>query len=186
MADTLPPPPFERPKEVARLRAHKATSFDETPTEAEAEAVRKALGLRGLRKMRFQGKLSPIGKRGWLVEGSLGASITQDCVVTVEPIKTRIDTEVRLRFLPETMIETETPEDELEDDVEELGPVIDLGHVAVEALSLAMPDYPRADGAGLKTLTAQPEGEAPIKDEDTKAFAGLAALKAKMDQNPEN
>jgi len=180
MADTLPPAPFERPKEVERLRAHKAISFDEIPTEAEAEAIRLALGLRGLRKMRFQGELSPIGKRGWLVEGTLGASITQECVVTLEPIKTRIDADVSLRFLPDSMIEDDTPEDVLEDDVEPLGEIIDLGHVAVEALSLAMPDYPRAATTEPVRVTAEPEGAEPIKDEETKAFAGLAALKDKL------
>ncbi len=180
MADLLPPAPFERPKEVERLRAHKAISFDETPTEAESEAIRDTLGLRGLRKMRFQGTLSPIGKRGWLVEGQLGASITQECVVTLDPIKTRIDAQVSLRFLPESMIEDDTPEDVLEDDVEPLGEVIDLGQVAVEALMLAMPDYPRTETAEPVHITAEPEGAAPIKDEETKAFAGLAALRDKL------
>lgn len=178
MADTLPPAPFERPQEVERLRAHKAISFDETPTEAEAEAIRQALGLRGLRKMRFQGELTPIGKQGWLVEGKLGASITQECVVSLEPVKARIDSKVSLRFLPDALIEEDTPEDVLEDDVEVLGAIIDLGHVAVEALALAMPDYPRHDdSAALGRVTAEPEGAEPIKDEETKAFAGLSALK---------
>ncbi len=181
MADTLPPAPFERPKEVERLRAHKAISFDITPTEAEAEAIRQSLGLRGLRKMRFEGALSPIGKRGWLVEGRLGASITQECVVSLEPVKARIDSMVSLRFLPENMIEDDTPEDVLEDDVEPLEAIIDLGHVAVEALSLAMPDYPRSGTAALDTpVTAEPAGALPIKDEELKAFAGLAALKDKL------
>jgi len=183
MADTLLPAPFERPKEVERLRAHKAIPFDEAPNEAEAEAIRQALDLRGLRKMRFKGELSPIGKKGWLVNGMLGASITQNCVVSMEPVKSRIDTEVSIRFLPESMIEVETPEDVLEDDVEELGSIIDLGQVAVEALSLAMPDYPRAEAAEIGRLTAEPEGAAPIKDEETKAFAGLAALKEKLNQS---
>ena len=187
MADSAPfdPPkaPFERPKEVERLKAHKAIAFDVSPTEAEAEAIRESLGLRGLRKMRFAGELSPIGKRGWLVEGALGASITQECVVTLEPVKARIDTDVSLRFLPEAMIEDDTPEDVLEDDVEPLGAIIDLGHVAVEALSLAMPDYPRAETEGVLRVTAEPEGAAPIRDEETKAFAGLGALRDKMAGN---
>jgi uncharacterized metal-binding protein YceD (DUF177 family) len=180
MAETLPPPPFERPQDVERLRAHKDMAFDISPTESETEAIRQTLGLRGLRKMRFQGTLGPIGKHGWLVKGALGASITQDCVVTLEAVKTRIDTEVSLRFLPESQIEDDTPEDVLEDDVEPLGPIIDLGHVAVEALLLAMPDYPRIEAAAPVQLTAEPEGAAPIKDEETKAFAGLAALRDKL------
>ena len=182
MAETLPPQPFERPKEVARLRGHTAIKFDEHPSEAEAEAIRQALNLRGLRKMRFQGELSPHGKRGWLVEGTLGASITQECVVTLEPVKTRIDHDVSIRFLPEAMIEFDTPEDVLEDDIEPLGDIIDLGQIAVEALSLAMPDYPRSEAAMLGQATATPEGATPIKDEDTKAFAGLAALRDKLEK----
>jgi len=187
MADPLPPTsfepvktPFERPKEVERLKGHKAITFDVSPSEAEVEAIRESLGLRGLRKMRFTGEISPIGRRGWLVEGAMGATITQECVVTLEPVKTRIDTVVSIRFLPESMIEDDTPEDVLEDDVEPLGEIIDLGHVAVEALSLEMPDYPRAKTAEVLRVTAEPEGAAPIKDEETKAFAGLASLRDKM------
>jgi len=183
MADETLPAPFERPIDVDRLRANAAFVFNETPSESEAEAIRNALGLRGLRKLRFQGEISPLGKRGWLVSGDLGASITQSCVVSLEPVKTRIDTNVNLRFLPASMIEDDTPEDVLEDDVEALESVIDLGHVAVEALSLAMPDYPRLDSADIVQATATPAGAAPIKDEDTKAFAGLGSLRDKLTQN---
>ena len=155
----------------------------EYPAEAEAEAVRNTLGLRGLRKLRFEGEIIPLGKRGWLVSGTLGASITQSCVVSLDPVKTRIDTLVSLRFLPESMIEDDTPEDVLEDDIEPLGPVIDLGHVAVEALLLAVPEYPRVEAAELEQTTAAPPGAAPIKDEETKAFADLGALRDKMGKN---
>ncbi len=182
MAETDTPPPFERPLEVARLRAHKDISFDEAPTEAEAEAIRALLGLRGLRKMRFQGNLAPLGKQGWALEGHLGASITQDCVISLDPVKTRIEEAVKLRFIPESDIAYGTPEDELEDDIEPLGEVIDLGQVAVEALLLAMPKYPRSDSAAPAVFTAAPEGAAPIRDEDTKAFAGLAALRDRLEK----
>lgn len=180
MADEIQNAPFERPIEVERLRANAAFTFTETPSEAEAEAVRNTLGLRGLRKLRFEGEIIPLGKRGWHVVGTLGASITQSCVVSLEAVKTRIDTEVSLRFLPESMIEQDTPEDVLEDDVEPLGPVIDLGHVATEALHLAMPEYPRIESAELTQVTAAPPGVAPMKDEEVKPFAGLEALRDKL------
>lgn len=180
MADLQDTPPFERPIDVERLRANASYKFDETPTEKEAEAIRDALGLRGLRKMRFQGEIEPLGKRSWRVAGHLGASITQSCVLSLEPVKTRIDTEVSLRFLPESAIEYDTPEDILEDDVEPLGPVIDIGQVATEALSLVMPDYPRCETAEFEKVVATPEGAAPIKDEDTKPFADLKALRDKL------
>ncbi len=185
MADEPHSAPFEHPIEVERLRGNTAFRFDETPSEAEAEAIRDALGLRGLRKMRFQGEIAPLGKRGWLVTGELGASITQSCVVSLEPVKSRIDVPVKLRFLPESLIEDDTPEDVLEDDVEPLGTMIDLGHVAMEALSLAMPDYPRSQTAELAQFSAAPPGAVPIKDEETKAFAGLEALKGKLSGDSE-
>jgi len=180
MADSIENPPFARPIEVERLRGNTAYRFDETPTEAEAEAIRQSLGLRGLRKMRFQGEISPLGKRGWLVSGTVGASITQNCVVSLEPVKTRIEADVSLRFLPDSDIAYDTPEDVLEDDVEPLGAVIDLGHVAVEALMLDMPEYPRADQAHLGQKSAAPAGAAPLKEKDVKPFAALEALRGKL------
>ena len=180
MADEPIDTPFERPIEVERLRANAAFTFDETPSEAEAEAIRASLGLRGLRKVRFTGEISPLDKKGWRVTGALGASLTQSCVVSMEPVKTRMDIEVNLRFLPESMVEYDTPEDVLEDDIELLTSIIDLGHVAVEALSLAMPEYPRAETAELTQTTAAPPGIAPMKDEETKPFAGLEALREKL------
>lgn len=180
MADSIENTPFNRPIDVERLRANATFRFDEAPSETEAEAIRQSLNLRGLRKMRFQGEITPLGKRGWQVTGVLGASITQDCVVSLEPVKTRIDETVSLRFMPDSDIEYDTPEDVLEDDVEPLGEVIDLGHVAVEALYLAMPEYPRAESAHLAQSSAAPAGTAPMKDEETKPFAGLSALRDKL------
>lgn len=180
MADEIPNAPFERPIDIERLRANAVFTFSETPTEAEAEAIRETLGLRGLRKMRFEGGIEPMGKRGWHVVGKLGVSITQSCVISLEPVKTRIDHEVSLRFLPDSMIDYDTPEDVLEDDIEALGAVIDLGLVATEALMLIMPEYPRIDSAELAQMTAAPPGAAPIKDEEVKPFAGLEALRGKL------
>ena len=177
MADSLQNAPFERSIDVERLRSNAIFKFDESPTEAEADAIRENLGLRGLRKMRFQGEITPLRKRGWHVTGTLGASITQECVVSLDPVKTRIDTDVSLRFLPDKDIDYDTPEDVLEDDVEPLEAVIDLGHVAVEALALAMPEYPRSEAAGAAQAVATPQGAEPIKDEETKPFAGLSALR---------
>ncbi len=184
MADEIKTPPFERPIEVDRLRANAAFTFDETPTEAEAEAIRALLNLRGLRKMRFHGEIIPLDKRGWRVTGTLGASITQECVVSLDPVKTRIEAPVNLRFLPDSMIEHETPEDVLEEDIEPLTSVIDLGAIAVEMLLLAMPEYPRTD-AELIQVSAAPPGAEPIKDEETKAFAGLSALRDQLEKGAE-
>jgi uncharacterized metal-binding protein YceD (DUF177 family) len=98
----------------------------------------------------------------------------QPCIVTLEPVTTRIDTPVLRRYLaeplPEPAGEVEMPAD---DSIEALPPTFDLWAVATEALSLALPEYPRAEGATL----AAPE-TAPGEDR-VRPFAGLADLVGK-------
>jgi uncharacterized metal-binding protein YceD (DUF177 family) len=69
------------------------------------------------------------------------------------------------------------PED---DTVEPLEHDIDLNRVLIEALSLALPPWPRRDDAEMGQTTAAAEGTEPLTDEDTKPFAGLAGLRDKL------
>ncbi|CAN0590320.1 unnamed protein product [Ectocarpus sp. 12 AP-2014] len=62
--------------------------------------------------------------------------------------------------------------------MEPLGREIDLNAVMIEALSLALPTYPRADTAELGQAVFTEPGKAAMTDDDTKPFAALAALKA--------
>ncbi len=67
--------------------------------------------------------------------------------------------------------------DEEDEDIEPLGDRIDLGLVAIEALALALPPYPRKEGAALaETLPDDAE-----ETETVKPFAALAALRDKLD-----
>ena len=59
-----------------------------------------------------------------------------------------------------------------DDEIEPLGDRIDLGRVAVEALALALPAYPRKPGAELRPRDRR-GGDEP------KPFAALAALRGK-------
>ncbi|NNK79430.1 MAG: DUF177 domain-containing protein, partial [Litoreibacter sp.] len=54
--------------------------------------------------------------------------------------------------------------------------------IALEALSLALPAYPRAEGAELGETVFSEPGTDPMSDEDAKPFAALAALKNKMNE----
>ena len=95
---------------------------------------------------------------------------------------TRIDENVTRIFVRDwdepTETETEIPDD---DTREKLGPVIDAGAVMAEALVLALPDYPRHDEAALEQTEFTPPGADPIREEETKPCAALAALRDKLD-----
>jgi uncharacterized metal-binding protein YceD (DUF177 family) len=166
---------------VADLAQNSATRFELTPGSEDMQALAAELGLVALKKLRFCGEVTAQGTRDWLLTGALGATVVQPCVVTLDLVSTRIDITVRrvyLADLPETEAdEVEMPED---DEVEPLRAVIDPAVVMVEALALALPLYPRKDDAELgEAIYAQP-GVAPMRDEDARPFAGLAALRDKL------
>lgn len=178
----LPAAPLSHPVRLADLPQGRTVEIKIVPDAPTLAAIAAELGLDGLRKMRVTGKLAPLGKRDWRFTGHLGATVTQACVVTLEPVNTRIEEDIsrswRAGLEPETASEAEMPEDA---DEEPLGEVIDLGAVALEALALAIPLYPQAEGASLKQVDFTEPGKQAMTDDDAKPFAGLAALKAALD-----
>lgn len=170
---------------VADLRKNRETAFELVPDADGRAAVAGALGLDAVKKLRFAGRLVPEGARDWRLEASLGATVVQPCVVTLEPVTTRIDTPVTRLFVadpglpdPEPGSETEMPED---DSREPLGAVIDLARVMEESLALAVPDYPRAEGVELAEAQFAAPGVAPMTDDDARPFAALKGLRDRLD-----
>lgn len=164
------------------LPTTRATPVRIEPDPAELAAMAADLGLSALRKVRLEGELRPRGRRDWDLHAHLGATVVQPCVVTLAPVTTRIEEEVERRFraeLPEPPpgAEIEMPED---DTLEPLPETLDLSRVLAEALALAVPEYPRAEGASLGEAVYTEPGHAPLTDEAAKPFAGLAQLRDKL------
>jgi uncharacterized metal-binding protein YceD (DUF177 family) len=182
----------ERPQQktvirLADLDPAEGAVFELKPEATQAQMDR--LDVTGLRKARFAGRLIPEGKRGWRLEAQLGATVVQPCIVTLEPVVTRIEDKVVRRYVPNydqiAGVAAEgdgegmpMPED---DTIDPLPATIDLMVVFEEALSLALPLYPRADGAELGETRFAEKGVAPLEDKDLKPFAGLAGLKDKLE-----
>ncbi|WP_245771015.1 YceD family protein [Natronohydrobacter thiooxidans] len=172
------------PLRVARLGGRKSVTIDLQPDAAQRQQIAAALGLEALRKFRFQGVLRPLRRSDWELVAELGATVVQPCAVTLAPVTTRIDETVTRAFLadlPEPEgLEVEMPED---DTIEPLGSQIDISAIAIEALSLALPAFPRAPDAALSpsgALNIAPPGAAPLPESRPKPFAGLAALQGKL------
>lgn len=160
-------------------------SFLIESTAPERSTLAQDLGISAIQKLRFEGAVIPEGKRDWRLEAQLGATVVQPCVVTLEPVKTRIDTKVLRRYvhdLPDLSdaAEAEMPED---DTIEELPETLDLSEVMAEALALALPDFPRADGVDAVDISVTEPGKTPMTDEETKPFAGLAGLRDSLKNN---
>ncbi len=172
------PLPYSHPFRVADLAARKPTAFDLVPTASELAAIAGAVGADQVRKLRFAGTLTPFGQFDWRLQGRLGATVVQPCVVTLAPVTTRIEemvTRTYQRDLPEPQeTEVEVPED---DTLERLGAVIDVGAVLIEALTLALPVYPRAPGAAYVEASFAEPGAEPVP-ETVRPFAGLRDILA--------
>ena len=167
---------------VARLSRTEPTAFRIAPDKTGIAALTAEFGLLDLRKVRFEGRIQAEGRSDWRLEGMLGATAVQPCSVTLAPVTTRIDHPVRrlyqASYRAPSEAEAEMPED---DSIEPLPAVIDLTSLLNEELSLALPDYPRADGAELAP-GAFADGENPEpEDEAAKPFAGLAALRKALE-----
>ncbi len=182
MTQTDMPLPFSHPLRPADLVTHEPTQFELVLDDATCAAIAKDIDVPGLRKIRFKGTLQPIGKRDWQLTAHLGATVLQDCVVTLAPVTTRIEEDVTRQWLAATRKTADEEEVEMPEDVTQdpLGDVIDLGEVLIEALALALPPYPRAAGADLSEQNFAEKGVTPMTDEDARPFAGLAGLRDKL------
>lgn len=168
---------------VKDLPANRSLTFDLEMSNAMQDRFVAALGLLGLRKFRFTGQIESESKADWHLSGHLGATVVQSCVVTLEPVTTRIDETVERRFLRDWhQIQTQADEAEMPEDetTEPLGDEIDLVAIAQEALSLALPAFPRSKDAELERVHAAPPGVDALEDEQLKPFAELADLKKKL------
>lgn len=176
---TTPPGLSFRPADLPNKRE---TIVDFTaPPKLRAELARE-MGVAQIKKLTFKGKIRAAGKTDWVLSGHLGATLVQPCVVTLEPVTTRIDEPLLRQYIADWQV-PEDPEAEMPDDdtSEPLGETIEVMDALTEALSLSIPAYPRKDGAELGEMLHAEPGIEPLNEETVRPFAGLAALKKKMD-----
>lgn len=185
MPDSAPapisPPPLSQPFRSGALSMRKPTRFDLVPDAAVRRAIAADLGLLSVPALQFKGEIRPAAGRDFVLEAQLTAVVAQPCGITLVPVHTEISETVLRRYVSD-WVEPEGDEAEMpEDDTAEAMPeVIDAGHVAVEALVLALPMYPRAPGVELGDVSATPPGAEPLREADLKPFAALAGLKDKL------
>ncbi len=171
---------------------------DLSADETTRSTIAKAAGVVALPRLDASFELARHGRDGAHVTGRIAATVVQSCIVTLEPIESRIEEAVDLVFLPprEPAAEPRRLSDDFDDDdevdVEFAAAVatetdeppevlqegaVDLGAVAVEFLFLGIDPYPRKPGV---VFDAPPAG-----DPGTHPFAALAALKKSSDGSKE-
>lgn len=137
---------FSRVVELAELGSA-AMPFEVAAEGRELGAVAQRLGLLALSELVASGRVEAAGG-AVRVRGTLRARVTQECVVTLEPVEAEIETPFERLFVRAgerpgpVVVEADAP------DREPLaGEALDVGELVVEELSLSLDPYPRAPGA---------------------------------------
>ncbi|GLS85041.1 hypothetical protein GCM10010873_00140 [Cypionkella aquatica] len=169
-----------QPYRSALVSGRKALRFTFAPDEAARKLIAAALDLLDLPEFTFKGALTPAGRADVMLTADLTALVVQPCSVTLAPVRSHLTDTTERRYAYDyahpDADELEIPED----DIEALPEIIDIAAVAIEALALALPLYPRARGAEFAEATFAAPGVAPLQSADLKPFAGLAALADKL------
>ena len=169
----------------SNLNATKSNSFRWQGDAIENSKIAEQLGLISVEKIVFKGKISAQGKNKWLLNGNLGATAIQECVVTLKAIKCRVDEKIKRIYIPMEEIPSVEKDDgrdfeiELDEDLEPLTNSLDLSSVAQEILALSLPDYPRTENTDYVSISLGYDKKIIERDNEQNPFAILSTLKTK-------
>ena len=165
---------------LSSLSANTPNPFLFAPSRSALESLALETGAVAIRKLRFEGRICSAGGTAWRLDGCLGATVVQECIVTLRHVKARIDVPVERLYttspLPAGAAYSKVPDL----DIEHAAEFVDLRTVVREVLVLEMPGYPRADGAEL-SVRDEAGGEEPVPESETrKPFEPLSALRTRL------
>lgn len=152
---------FSREVEIARVPAG-GRPFRIAAEPAERSALAARFGIERIDRLVAEGTVTrAVSGTSVTVAGRLEAEVVQRCVVTLEPVASRVVAELSRIFVPGAGPSTgEVVVDPLADEPEPLeGGTLDLGEIVAEELALALDPYPRAPGAALAGLEPVGAGE---------------------------
>ena len=177
----LPMPELSRPIAIDSLGEGREFVLEIHANAQERAALARRFGLVALDKLAAAVSATRTARGDVRLAGRLQADAVQTCVVTLDPVPAAIDTEFVRLFSPAATLDAReeivlAPNDDDEPPEPLVGETVDAGEIAAETLGLALDPFPRAPGATLPPLAADPDEKENIP-EKSGAFAALAKLK---------
>ena len=160
-----------------------------SPNADEKQRLCQRLGLESIQELKADIQIGhPSGASAYHIHGHISGEITQNCVVSLEPVVNRVDESFDAWFAdPDSAVsiakvrhekDMERGHGEVEmldeqDDPEAIiDGKIDLGEVVTQFLSLSIDPYPHAEGAAFEGKNDQQDG-----DDEPSVNNPFAALK---------
>ena len=181
MIDKAPPQPeFSRPFDTAELGEQAEQRVIEANAD-ECRALAERFEVLGIAALKAELTIRRLGPGLARLEGRLTATVSQQCVVTLDPVESAIDERFAVTYagtIPHDEGATLPFHDDSEEGPDPLdGTMIDLGETVSQQLAVALDPYPRAPGASLEKILPSP---ATAPDEPSGPFAVLAELRKRM------
>ncbi|HLI13734.1 MAG TPA: DUF177 domain-containing protein [Alphaproteobacteria bacterium] len=176
-------PEFSRMFAVVRLEEGEA-SETVTARESERQALAARFGLLALDSLGAELRLKRVGHGPVVrVEGRLVADVVQACVVSLEPVGSRIEEDFVLHYAPQARSEPHGHVIERGEDEATSGdwpePLvdgrIDLGEAVAQQLAVTLDPYPRKPGVRLEDVLRGHAGVG-VEERPASPFAALARL----------
>ena len=172
--------PFSYPVKVGHVSAN-PLQVRLKADEREREALSSAWDVVAVNALAAELQIARWKRDGVRIRGRVTGEVVQACIVTLEPVISKIDSEIDQIFVPEgsklaRIVTDEAGEMVLDPDGPDLpepftGDTIDAGQVVSEFAALALDPYPRKEGAAFEphiesddTVDAKPSPFAALKD----------------------
>jgi uncharacterized metal-binding protein YceD (DUF177 family) len=167
-------PPVQHFYDLHRLSAAGA-DIVVTAKDDELPALAQWIGVDAVTKFEGRVALRKLSQTRFTYEADLTVDVVQACVVTLEPVRSRIEKHfsrtLHVTQGPVAMRETVLVSPADDDSPEEIeNPRFDLAAPLIEELTLAIDPYPRAPGVAFET-------PGPAKTAEDSPFAVLKQLK---------
>jgi len=155
------------------------------PDASERARLAAIAGIPSIERMVAELVFTRWRKNGVEVRGRIDADVTQECVVTLDPVAGRVEEEIDRIFLPEG---SKLAKPRLSDEGELLldpdgrdapeiftGETLDAWEIVIEHFLLGLDPFPRAEGAG--EIDWSTETEESAENDLENPFSVLASLK---------
>ncbi|GBD43208.1 hypothetical protein HRbin40_00676 [bacterium HR40] len=170
---------FSRLLELSEL-VHGSLPFDIRAEPQEREAVARRLEIPAIARLRAEGVVEGAGSGVVRVRGRLEADVTQQCVVTLEPVPNTVTARFERLFVRDGRAVSAVVVDPEAPDLEPLPAAgLDIGEIVVEELALALEPYPRGPGADAFLARYAGGGEPGEGEDESGPFARLARARPK-------
>lgn len=143
-------------------------------TPAERATIAGALDIVSCDAFEVDYVVSALGEGRYRLAGTFTARVSQECVVTLEPVPEKVTEEVDVAFWPFDSLPRSGEEEMEVSSILEVEAIehgqIDAGRILFEILSASLDPYPRTPGARF-------EWEDPVDEQAPVAAGPFAALK---------